>query len=566
LLINVWKIGREKYVAFLVVFEKMNRLSIHFESMKVSYSNSWCLFNLSAILNSLLILLSASNAASQSFKVDSLRDLLDYSTENRDADLLHSLSIEFMINGHFDSAYKYVERLRLVGEKRNDSLQIVRSIAIKASILRRSGMIDSAMTLYKMVLPIAKRKGYSEQTMNVLNSMALLYTLEARFDIALKYHFESLELRQLLRDSLALSVAAHNIGFVYYKLRNFDKALYYYGNARELRRNLKNTSDLDQLLLNIGWCYIDQGTYSVARAYIDSAFAMCKDNCSDIFLIDAFLGLGIIAQNQKEFDNAERHLIKSYLLSRKHNDVRHALENISQLSKIYIAKEKICKAEKYLDEAEQLVKDDNRYRLELATIYHQFSDLYGRTNNLVRKIYFQDKYITLKDSIFNQEMTSSLMKAESDYIERENKARIEAQNKIMSLNNEIIFRQRLANVAFALVAIFGVVLTIILARRYKAKQIANTLLDQKVSERTQELRAHHESIQRSLQENALTLKKTISELQNLVVRAEGLCILGQQEKDVDRFNDYWIKLSSTTTGIRTLIKRLAQTNSEVWRN
>jgi tetratricopeptide (TPR) repeat protein len=477
------------------------------------------------------------------------------------SDVLYMTSIELMRTGQFDSAYRVVNQLYLVGEQKLDSLQIVRAIAVKASIMRRQGHLDSAMRAYNTALTIARRKAYLEQSKNILNSLGLLYILEARYDVALRHLFESLELRQKISDENELSIAFHNIGFVYQKLENYDRALFYYNKSLTLREQSMKRDDMEQLLLNIGWCYVNKTQYDTAFKYFDAAFTECNEGCSEKFLIDAFLGLGYIARYQNEFERAEEHFIKSYSLARKHNDVRQALDNIVQLSEIYIAQHKTVLAEKYLTEAEMLIISDGRYRLELAGIYRQFSDLYGKTNNLRLKVFYQEKYIVLKDSIFNYQVTANLMKAESNFVERESKARIEAQNKIMELNEEIIFRQQVANIAFGLVAVFGITLAGVLARRNKAKQRTNLLLDRKVVERTHELRMNQELIQRAFEDKALLVQKTTSELHSLISTTKGLCFLGRQEKDINRCQEYWRRLDATTEGMGSTIAKLSATQT-----
>jgi tetratricopeptide (TPR) repeat protein len=419
------------------------------------------------------------------------------------------------------------------------------------------------MNLYKIVLPISKRRSYADQSMNILNSMGNLYLAEARYDIALQRHFESLELRKGIGDEFAISVAAHNIGFVYYKIGNPDKAISYYSEALKLKKVIGNKHDIEHLLLNIGWCYIDKKDYNRAHEFFDTAFASCSDRPSDNFLMDAFLGMGYIAKGRGALNKAEEYFIKSYSTAKRNNDFRHVLDNIGQLSEIYIVRNKIQLAEKYLTEAEALIVNDDRYRLELASIYRQFSNLYSKSNDLERKVHFQEKYIALKDSIFNHQVTTNLMKAESEFVERESKTRIDTQNKILKLNNEIIFRQQIANASFGLVAVFGIAMAVILARRNKAKQVVNKLLDQKVAERTRELRSSQELMLRTLEEKSILAHKTTSELHSLIATTKGLCFLGSQEMDISSCQEYWRRLDATADGMRSTISKLTESRKDI---
>ena len=84
----------------------------------------------------------------------------------------------------------------------------------------------------------------------------------------------------------------------------------------ELKREINNTNELENLLSNIAWCYIGKNDYKRATEYIDSAFTTCSTYCSDNFLMDAFLGLGYIAQGRDELFDAEKFFIESYNISK----------------------------------------------------------------------------------------------------------------------------------------------------------------------------------------------------------------------------------------------------------
>ena len=496
-------------------------------------------------------------AFSQNPKIDSLRSLLADQTYTDYNDVLYEMSVELMIAGEYDSARQYVTRLCLNGRREGDSLEIVRGTAIKASILRRSGQLDSAKYLYNLLLPITRRKGYSDQSKNILNSLGNIYILEARYDIALKYHYESLEIRESLGDKFEISIALTNIGVAYYKILNPDRALAYYDRALNLKREINNTFDLDILLLNIALCHTARGDFATARKFIDEAFSVCNNDCSDHFLTTAFLHLGLTSFEEGNFSESEEYLVKSFSLAKRNEDIRFQFDNISLLTEIYIKRNQITLAEKYLEEAEKLTDTDGRYRRELSEIYFQFAQLYNKSKDLKRKVYFQDKYIALRDSIFNEEVTANLMKAESGYIERESRARIEAQNKIMALNNEIMVRQRIANVAIGVVALFGILLAIMFARRNKAKQLANRILDEKVTERTRELQINQDALERAWNERDLLIHRVSTDIQSSIATIKGLCFLGQHEVDHAKMEDYWTRIGSTSERLSSIFHRLS---------
>jgi hypothetical protein len=86
-----------------------------------------------------------------------------------------NLAYTNLVRGNYEQALRYSGQLLSFGIKERDSLQISRGLAIKASVLRRTGFINSAMQLYNTVYPIGAGNCYEEEFKNVTNSLGLLH-------------------------------------------------------------------------------------------------------------------------------------------------------------------------------------------------------------------------------------------------------------------------------------------------------------------------------------------------------------------------------------------------------
>ena len=96
------------------------------------------------------------------------------------------------------------------------------------------------------------------------------------------------------------------------------------------------------------------------------------------------LGYVIFNFTKRDFPKAEEQFLKSYALSKDVGDERLQLENIIWLSEIYIGKGKISIAERYLKEAEEIIRKKSPFNLELIGIYAQFFKLYEKTKTSKR--------------------------------------------------------------------------------------------------------------------------------------------------------------------------------------
>jgi tetratricopeptide (TPR) repeat protein len=503
-----------------------------------------------------LFVLTASVALSQNRKIDSLKLLLPKLTDQQRGDILSELGYAYLVIGDYPEALKYSDELLSRGELRGDSLQIVRGSAIKASVLRRSGLTDSAMQLYNKVLPIARRKDYEREVKDISNSLGALYTLGGYYDKALQFLLESLVIREKLGNEFDISVTLQNIGLVYYKLGNYQKAILSYNRSLTLRKGAKSSSNIGILFINLGLCYVNMQDYSMANKYIDEAFSSCRNDCDDYFLMSAHYCRGTMFFDQKNFQRAESEFLESYILSMRTNDVRFQLDNLGSLSEIHIQGNKLLLAEKYLLEAEEIITSDARYRLELVEIYSQMSNLYRQNKNYKKLSFYQEKYITLRDSLFNEEVTTNLMKAEASYVEKENKARIESQNKILVLNEEVIYRQKIANASFGATACLVLILSFVLAKNNRQKQLRNKLLDVQVKERTKELEMNRDALERAWQERDVLISKASSDIQSSIATLKGLSSLGAREIDHPKATEYWKQLDNTSNGLSAIMNKM----------
>src|SRR5690606_35962494 len=107
------------------------------------------------------------------------------------------------------------------------------------------------------------------------------YTFQAKYDEALKYHFENLELRKQEGDFKRVFHSLNNIGLLYFKLRNYETALEFYKKALEYRRYVEG--DEARFLINVGLCYNQLRDFVQSEQYFSEAVESCGGECpSDV--------------------------------------------------------------------------------------------------------------------------------------------------------------------------------------------------------------------------------------------------------------------------------------------
>lgn len=479
-------------------------------------------------------------------KIDSLKSLLTGETGAKRVEILRALAYEY-VDVNNEMAKQVGFEAFLLASNLRDSTLIVKAGLVFASPLRRLGLVDSAIQIYSTLIPMARDHKLTTDLMLLLNSLGLSYLVSAQYDKALQAFFESLEMRKRSGTPIEIERVLSNIGNVYYKLKDYDAALIYYYQCLAAKNRRNDRAELNQLYSNIAHAYSYKNDLVTARYYVDKSIDGCrKENCpSELKMATAFC-LGFIYYNSNNFKDAEIQFFKSYRLAKNNKNARFQLDNIDLLSQIHLKRDNIDEAIEYLKEAEELIRNGAPYNLELIKIYNRLCETYRRKDDFRKVAFYQAKYIQLKDSIYNEELTTNLMKISADYVTRENKMRIASQEQVLMLNKKVMNNQKLLNVFFGCMAVMAMLLVVLLFKSNKQKRMINKVLDEKVKQRTRQLEENQNALLRASEEKKIIIERTSLDMKSSLASIKGLCHVALHEVSDPDVKQYIIKVNTMT--------------------
>jgi signal transduction histidine kinase len=484
-----------------------------------------------------------------------------------DSKTAHAYSLE---------AYELANRI-------GDSSLIVKSGRLYGQMKRRVEDIDGALSLYRRILLIAKRNRFVDEEKKLLNSIALAYTFKAEYDLALQFHFQSLDIREKSGKKDEVAVTLNNIGLVYFKLKDYDKALDYYFRCLEVKKEINDVDFLESLYVNIGLCYNQKEEFTKARKFISQGLEVCGNNCSEAILVEAELGLGYSYYSEfryksftKKLDdtvgllrNAEKHLLHSYQISDKTGNSRFRIENLFNLSRVHSARGDAKKAIDHLLRAESQAMSTGHNQI-LIDVYKEFSIVYSQLKNFEKASYYQNRYINLKDSVYSEQLIKNIAEVQTQYAERENIATIAS-------NQQVIRQQRDLNIAVVVIAMLAGLLILVLQRSNRtikrvnaqlseAKEVIeeqnkqlegkNKYLDREVEAKTIDLERANQSLKQVNDELDNFIYKTSHDIRGPLASLKGMCNVALMDVQDPVALDYLRKLDSTAERLNTILTRL----------
>jgi signal transduction histidine kinase len=510
----------------------------------------------------LVALLASTPALSQNErvyqKVDSMKSLLPNATGQNRYELYFQIGYElFGVDNR--EAEQYSEQAYIYAKELGDSLLIARSGRIYGQLLRRNDKLDEAIVIFNEVMGIAERNNFLDEQKRILNALALAYNFKAMYDRALELNFKSLEIREKEGNKEEISHALTNIGFVYYKIGNFDQALDFFLRSIELKLESGTTRELDQIYMNAALSYVYLGRYEKSREYVTKSYESCVGTCAEELINQGEFCLGIADYNNRNYDLAKEHFVKSYLISKKLQLNYFVTDNSLHIGIVELERQKYDSATKYLFEAEKLSVASG-YNQILTSTYKRLSTVYNQLQNYERAAHYQEKYIQLKDSLFNEELLKNLSRAQTNYEERENIKTIAEKNQAILLREQMVQRQKEVYFFVGLVAVLSILGTFMFLRYSralsKAKQelsVMNQTLEKRVEDRTKQLQNVNNELDNFIY-------KTSHDIRGPLASLKGIANVALLELKDEKAQDYLLKLDASADKLNSILTRLLIVN------
>lgn len=320
------------------------------------------------------------------------------------------ISYSYDAQGNFSTALEFRLKELKIREELKDSIGICNALSIIGITYSDQGCFTKAMDYYTSSLKLAEKIRDVERTITNLCNIASIHKELGDTEKSLEYYFKSLNIAKENNFENYIAVNYGNIGNIYNEQGEFNQALEFYLIALEIDQKTGNKRNVAGWLCNIGDAYrfqsdsadnagnkvvMEEKNFKAIEYYL-KAIKLSEDIGNDYILANVFLGIGATHLIGKRYDEAEEYLNKCFELSLK------------------IA---------YFD--------------VIMLVHKKFSELYKLTNMPDKSFEHFKKYVTLKDSIFNErnkKIISELqIKYESEKKEGENKA-LAQQNEVQALS------------------------------------------------------------------------------------------------------------------------------------
>lgn len=365
----------------------------------------------------------------------------------------------------------------------------------------------------------------------ILKTKGTFYWSQGIYDAALKAFFEALKLYEQNDDSLGVIKSLNNIGETYKKQKDYSQSAIFIKLALSKAKAYDEKSP-QLILVNLGQLFLLQENFDSASFYLNQIIQ--KEDASIQSKAFAALYKGMIDHATDQIDSAHYYLQQSLQFWNEISYNRGIVESNIEIAATYISEHKLNKANQHLNEAEVLALKINSLDL-LLKIYQAKIDIIKTSGSKDSLVYYFNKYIHIKDSIFNSESRAEINKLSIEY----NVAQKEKESYKLALDQEKLARTIEQRTQFLVLLTIILILTIamIIYLRSKSNQLKTAHI--KLKQQKEDI----EQKQKKITSNSLELAKVNNELYDLNTNLEKRIIegtnkLNERNKQIAEFTFY----------------------------
>lgn len=408
---------------------------------------------------------------------------------------------------------------------------------------RTIGSLDSSIMYYRYGIQIAEKHKINDRLVFLSNDIATVYEKMDMYDSAMYFYTKGKNIAYAIGDKNSEAISLNNIGLINFRINNLSESINNLSASIELGESIPGF-DENRIALartNLALALMKSGRKVEAKAAYNQILKACN-NCGSLAEAEATFGLGVIEEDLENYRDALDQFMSANLLFTELGDKVMMSNALYKAASIYMKLDELENVKYYLTKADQIATESKAKRV-LRDIYYLWSDYYESTGELEQSLAYKDKFISVKDSIFNEGMSQNIR--EIMLTDQRKKS-----DAVLIEKSRALERSYLLTVMMSIIAALLVLLFLTFYRFYTIQKISARKLDKEVKRQT-------EIVKRSYQDYDHLIYHTSHDVRGPIATIQGLIGLAKLEKDLNpTLQDYLAKMESTSSGLSNMLSKL----------
>jgi signal transduction histidine kinase len=376
----------------------------------------------------------------------------------------------FLHYGDYESALKKYQTALQVYESLDsisDLIIVYHNLATVYDFLSEDSL---AIEYYKKSITAASKNGVDAATS--YNNIGWLYRDIGNYQTAFDFFHKALDYYDRKGDDYRIGMTLHNIGSIYMEWNDYKTSLLYFRKALPLLSTEGENKRLADLYSDMGEAHFNIDAYSRADSLFHLAEKIYTSLDYKAGLVNVFLNNGQLLHKQSQYDEALAYLNESAELANVINNKRAGAEVALHSGLIYEKKGQMVRAKKHFKEALEIAGGTASHKI-IMEAYYGLSRIAQLNNNYHEALVLRDRYMNLKDSLFNIQKFRRINEIKSKYESKKFASLIKEKEDQLEEARETNEMQKIIIVFLVIGGLFVVVGLYFIYRFYSQLKISN---------------------------------------------------------------------------------------------
>ena len=339
---------------------------------------------------------------------------------------LNEIGLNYKHQGDIPKAIEFYTKALIIREEIGDQKAIAQSLTNIGLVYQHQGDIPKALENYHLALKIFEETGGKEGNALALNNIGRIYENQGDMPEALEYYQKSLAIFEEMSAKRGIAMVTINIGYVYKSENNIPKTLEFFHKALKIREEIGDKWGVAHSLQSIGSIYQEQAEQSEG------------------FKRDSLL------------NNALEYYDKCMNMYEQMGDKEGIAATLIDLGSIELEIGIIKKAQNYVQHS-LVIAQEIGLPIGIKNASLLLSKIYERLNKGLQALEMHKLYITMRDSISNEETQKATAQQQAKYEYNKQKVIDDAEHdKLLAIEQEEKEKQQIFTAATA--SILGLVI------------------------------------------------------------------------------------------------------------
>lgn len=337
---------------------------------------------------------------------------------------------------------------------------------------------DSAVWYLRQSIELWKKRGDSANVASSLNNLGVVFTDLGQYDTALVYHLQSLRFAEDTDNAILLAGNLNNIGLLHYYLGNYERSLQYYFRSARVRTEKMASKGMALLYNNIGINYYYLQKPDSVIYYFRKSLDIYRQTGDLRGQAMPLTNIGEIYLEQNKYEEALDYFNQALAIEEKLGDQRGRANSLQMIGNVYFARGDYHIALKYQLQSLKYLEAIPSPP-DIRDVCLVLADTYEKMGDNRKALSFFRRYDSLKDSLFTLEKANQLAELETKYQTAQKEKRIALQQLELQHQQAEIRQQSILLILALVILLLLTGLVVLVWKAYRHKRRTSILLAEK---------------------------------------------------------------------------------------